>query len=101
MNLADVNTASSRDRLYLLVSSVHEGKMSVRDFCQQFETTYNLQLSKEALSEAEMRIFAELFDKVVWYSPFPLERQAIPHYLGEKEIMMAVNRAIANLAART
>lgn len=101
MNLADVNTTSSRDRLYLLMSGVHEGKMSVREFCQQFETTYNLQLSKEALSEAEKSIFAELFDKVVWYSPFPLERQTIRHYLGEDEIMTAVNGAMAKLAART
>lgn len=101
MSLTDVNTISSRERLYLLLSNVHEEKMSVRDFCQQFETTYNLQLSKAALSEAEKHIFSELFDKVVWYSPFPLERKSIPHYLGEEEILMAVNRAIGSLAART
>lgn len=52
-----------------------------------------MKLEKKELSEEEGEIFQALFDKVVWFSPFPEERQQISRYLDEQAILHAVGVA--------
>lgn len=84
---------SPRARLHRLIREVRSGALDTQSFCARFETTYNLELDRSTLTSAEAEAFAELFEKVVWYSPFPAERERMPHDLGEEDIAHAVERA--------
>ena len=86
-----------RFRLYRLLAEFRAHVIDTRTFCGEFETTYNLELEDGVLSPTENQAFAELFDRVVWYSPFPEERAKIPHDLGETEISAAVEQAVKRL----
>lgn len=99
MSSNDRNQSDPRTRLYILMERLREGATTVEEFCSQFEKTYNLDLDKAQLSDTESIAFSALFDKIVWYSPFPEERQKIPNYLDEKDILAAVNEAERTLAS--
>ena len=99
MTLQRQNPNDARMRLYALIELLKKGEMKIGDFCEQFETTYNLEVDKSELDPTESTAFSKLFDKVVWYSPFPDERAEIPSYLGEAEILQAVSDAEKALAA--
>ena len=86
-----------REELYRLVELFTTGKMGTQSFCDVFEETYNLKVDKGTLSKSEAAAFGGLFDKVVWYSPFPEEREQIPNYLGDREIAAAVHEAAKSL----
>ena len=85
--------ATAKRRLHDLIRRLKEKKLSVHAFCGQFEHTYNLELDKSELSKTEARAFQALFDKVVWYSPCEEERGEIPNYLGDEEILRAIQDA--------
>jgi hypothetical protein len=87
-----------RSKVYQLLTDLMRGRLSVLDFCDQFEVVYNLEVDRENLSVAERVALDELFKKVVWFSPFPEERAKIPNYLGEEQIMAAVEKAAVALA---
>lgn len=91
---------TSRERLYWLISLFKGGQLSTDAFCREFERSYNFELNKADLSPQEGSAFAALFDKVVWFSPFPEERARIPNYLGEEEIQAAADDAILALSHR-
>jgi hypothetical protein len=93
MRPSEANQASARRRLYDLLRLLEADSVTVDHFCTAFETIYNLELDKSELSTSEAAAFSDLFDRVVWYSPFPEERMRIPHYVGEKEILEAVRKA--------
>ena len=86
-----------RERLYWLINEYDHGHISTAVFCEEFERTYNLELKKEHLLEGERLAFKTLFDKVVFYSPIPEERDQIVNYLGDDEIREAVVDAVAEL----
>jgi hypothetical protein len=90
-------TESPRERLHRLIAEVRAGSLDTEAFCSRFETTYNLELDKTTLSNAEGEAFAALFDQVVWYSPFPDERTQIPNYRSEQDIARAVELAVQRL----
>ena len=76
------------------MESVLAETISIAQFCQLFEKIYNFELDTSTLSANEVSSLSELFDAVVWFSPYPEERLQIPHYLGEAEIIEAVKRAM-------
>jgi len=82
-----------RDKLYWLMDLLMADHHDAGTFCKEFERTYNFETDKAALSDAERVAFSELFAKVVRYSPFPDERQAVPTYQGGAEIREAVRVA--------
>ena len=86
-----------RQKLHELVRLVSTDAIQIDDFCRQFEALYNLQLDKKELDDVESTAFRALFDNVVWYSPFPAERQRIPNYLGEQEILVAARGTFQQL----
>ncbi len=67
------------------------------DFRIEYEDAFNFGLDKKAVSSYEFSVFQRLFDKVVWYSPFPEERLKIPNYIGEAEMEAAVAEARRDL----
>jgi hypothetical protein len=83
----------ARGRLRKLVELLLAGSVSVEHFCGAFETIYNLELDRSTLSAGEVSAFAAIFDRVVWYSPFPEERAKIQNYLGEDQIKEIVTKA--------
>ena len=86
-------TESPRERLHQFIAELRAGLLDTRSFCSRFETTYNLELDKQTLTPVEAEAFAELFEQVVWYSPFPDERAQIPNYRSEADIALAVEHA--------
>lgn len=82
-----------KQRLYLLIYRYLRGEIDTRDFCAQFETTFNLELDKATLSEKESVALGRLFDSVVWYSEYPRDREAYPGYRDETEIRAAAVKA--------
>ena len=45
------------------------------------------------MTSLEKIIFREMFEAVVWYSPFPEEVKSIPNYKGDSDIMQAAGEA--------
>jgi len=83
--------------LYALLRGVKGGDVSVFAFCENFERLYNFELDRKSLSEKEKGAFADLFNKVVWFSPYPEEREAVPHYLSEAEILHSIEVTLTSL----
>jgi hypothetical protein len=73
------------------------GEIEIPVFCVQFESSYNFHTEKAELTSLELNTFDELFEKVVWYSPYPDEREHVPSYLGEVEIETAIRHAASRL----
>ena len=88
-------------RLRGLISSYLSESISTEAFCGAFEQLYNMQIDKSKLSPRERTVFRALFDKIVWYSPFPDEQQQIPNYIGEEEVHRAVQHAASELRIST
>jgi len=86
--------------LHQLIKEFRDGKIECTIFCSEFERIYNFDVNKESFSEVEATAFGDLFEKVVWYSPYPKERAEIPHDLGENEIRRAANVAERSLHRR-
>ena len=83
-----------------LLRDVSSEKISVQYFCSHYERLFNFKLNKKLLSEYEKKIYNDLFDKVVWYSPFIEERRKIPNYLDESTIIDSVNKLLNLLNER-
>jgi 16S rRNA G527 N7-methylase RsmG len=94
-------TESVRDRLLGLITKFREMTLDAETFCSQFEHAYNMELDKKTLSLVESRAFAELFEQVIWFSPFTEERAKVPNYRGEAEIRAAAERAAQQLRAES
>jgi hypothetical protein len=90
-------TEPARLRLRRLLAEFISGGIDTETFCIQFEHTYNLELDKRTLLAAEAQAFSEVFEQVIWYSPYPEERERIPNYRGETEIREVALRAAAQL----
>lgn len=89
---------SARELIFRLLSLRIGDEISHEEFRSRFEQLFNLELEKDEVSSAEHDALAELFDCVVWYSPFVEERQSIPNYVGEDQVDAAVTRARAKLS---
>jgi hypothetical protein len=83
--------ADALHKLLDLITAAKSRALPIGEFCSRYETVFNLELDKSSLSDSELRPLAALFEKVVWFSPFPDERKRIPHYLGESEIAAALD----------
>jgi hypothetical protein len=88
---------SAKARLLQYLDLFLKGKMAVGTFCGNFEPVYNLELDKTALSSIEAKAFSDLFEIVVWYSPFKEEREKIKNYVGEEEVLAAAKAAFSML----
>ena len=88
-----------RAYLYHVLAEFREGRLDVQQFCSDVEHVHNFELNRSELTQKEALAFQELFEKVVWYSPYEEERRRIPNYLGEADIREAADRAAALLAA--
>jgi hypothetical protein len=84
---------TARRRLRRLLAEYQSGALNTETFCIQFEHTYNMELDKKTLSASEALAFSDLFERVIWYSPFAEERANVPNYRGDAEIREAVERA--------
>lgn len=78
------------ESLHALLRGVKRGDVSVLAFCENFERLYNFELDRKSLSEKQKGAFADLFNKVVWFSPYSKEREVVPYYLSEAEILHSV-----------
>lgn len=86
-------TETARLRLRRLLAEFQNGTLDTETFCIQFEHTYNMELDKKTLLPSEAQAFGDLFEQVIWYSPYPEERAKVQNYRGEAEIREAAERA--------
>lgn len=93
--MSDLNTPY--DRLKRLTELLLEQQMDVSTFCEQFESIFNFELERDQVSPEKWEACEELFNKVVYYSPFPEERENIPHDLSEQDIIEAAKVAWSKL----
>jgi hypothetical protein len=87
-------------RLRTLISQAIEAKITIPEFCAQFEVLFNLELEKSELPNSEIAALSDLFEVVIWYSPFADEREQIPNYVDEKSVLAAAAKAAAKLQIR-
>ncbi|RVU42815.1 hypothetical protein EA187_15000 [Lujinxingia sediminis] len=80
-----------------LMEAVLSENISVERFRGQYENFWNFELETDNLSTIECKVFEEVFDVVVWYSPFPEERAQIPNYVDEATVLRAVEDALSKL----
>jgi hypothetical protein len=81
-----------------LIDDLVENNISVLDFCDKFERIYNIDIDKSKISSNELKIYASIFEKVIWYSPLKNEREVISNYKDENEIISAVADAATKLS---
>lgn len=68
---------------------LHEGRLDVEEFCRCFENIWNFEVDRLNLAD-DLRLNLEnLFDEVVWFSPFPREEWGYPGYRDETDIRNA------------
>lgn len=96
-----MTSSDAKGRLYRLLVAFRERRLDTVKFCDQFERTFNLELDKTSLTPDEAESFGALFEKVIWYSPYPEERAQISNYLGESEIRSAADTAADRLPFRS
>jgi hypothetical protein len=89
--------AQARSQLLKLLTLQLGKDIAHDDFRIQFEDIFNFGLDRKSATEHEFRVFQRLFEKVVWYSPFPKERAEIPNYIDEAEMEEAVAEARRSL----
>jgi hypothetical protein len=90
---------TARHRLRRLLAEFRAGTLDTGSFCSQFEHTYNMELDKRTLTANEAAAFGPLFEEVIWYSPFPEERERIPNYRSEADIRQAAEVAARHIGA--
>lgn len=83
--------------LHKLLADYLGGSIDTALFCENFEQAYNFDVDRRELTAKEGAAFQRLFDEVVYFSPFPEERAAIPHYRSEKQIRQAAVATQAQL----
>ena len=83
--------------LHTLLADYLGGRIDTPLFCENFEQAYNLDVDRRELTTEEGAAFQRLFDEVVYFSPFPEERAAIPHYRSEEQIRQAAVATKAQL----
>lgn len=78
---------SAKTRLFQYIDSLLKGDVDISAFVSSYEHIYNFELERSSLSEAEAKALDRLFEKVVWYSPFPEERKTIANYIDEAAVI--------------
>jgi hypothetical protein len=87
-------------QLVELIFSELPGDAAATDrFRETYEQLFTFELDRSTLSEDELTALKRLFDIVVWYSPFEDERNDIPHYKSEGDVVAAILRARESLGA--
>ena len=79
--------------LHKLLSDYLTGSLDTALFCDNFETAFNFDVNRHELTPTEETVFGQLFDQVIYYSPFPQERAQIPNYRSEEQIIQAAREA--------
>ena len=86
------NYTSNRGRV--LVRQLLKGEIEVVEFCDAFENWWNFLVEKSDVNAALHDAYDQLFNIVVWYSPFPEEKEQIINYKSEEEVMEAARKFI-------
>lgn len=90
----------SEDVSSKLISLLHRAinrEISVVDFCDLFGVAFNIDNDKINLSDFELMVFSDLFNEIVWYSPYQDERMSIKNYIDEAAVLKAINNAVSRL----
>jgi hypothetical protein len=91
---SDDDRMNARDRLIKLLQEFSAQVLSVTQFCEAYERAYNLEINKSELTPAERATFQQLFDEVVYYSPYEDDRVNYPGYRDDGQIRHAAARAM-------
>lgn len=89
------NIVCVQQAITALIAGVVAGSLGVEEFCRQFGILYNRDNDPSGFEPRFRAICEPLFDVVVWYSPFPDERAAIPNYRDESDILAAAQKAFS------
>lgn len=92
-----MDKTKEKDQLYYAMKLFLKGEYPVKDFCSNFERIFNLELDKKILSDKELSVFKELFDKVAHFNEFPEDRNKWPGFTNENDIQLAVKEAAKKL----
>lgn len=83
--------------LHKLLADYLGGDLDTPLFCSNFEQALNFDVERRELTPNEEAAFERLFNEVIYFSPFPDERAAIPNYRSEAQIRQAAEAADAAL----
>jgi len=82
-----------------LIEAVQTGLITVGEFSSSIEREWNFGNERATLSEAQKAAIQQMFDVVVYYSPYPNERARIPIYRDEKDVLHAAQACRALIEA--
>ena len=89
---------TAREIAVELMDKLLSGELIVRDFCARYEQLYNFDWPNRR-GEVQAELFGNLFEVVVWYSPYPEEREVVPNYKNEAEVISLVQSVRSQVAA--
>lgn len=85
------------DALRITLATFLDGKLTTQAFCDRYEMEFNTPDQVDWASSLEANVFQDLFDIVVWYSPFDEDRRRFSGYVGESQILSAAKTAAERL----
>ena len=81
------------ERAQQLMDEYLAEKIDVQRFCSAYEQMWNFDEDRAALSAADLAVFEKLLDMTAWYTPVAEDRQTVPRYKDEAEVLNAVHAA--------
>ncbi len=75
--------------LHKLLADYLLGKIDTGLFCSNFESAWNFDVERQTLTEVEYAAFSQVFDAVVWWTPFEKDRAEYPGFRNDEEIRQA------------
>jgi len=86
----------NRKRLINLIKPFLEGQLSAEEFSTRYEHAYNFDIDKTSLGE-HSQVFKEIFDLIVWYSPYA-DEESNPSYKNDEEVFNYVREKVEKLS---
>lgn len=85
----------NQKRLFDLIKPFLANQISAEEFSSKYEHSYNFEIDKTSLGE-HAQIFKEIFDLVVWHSPYA-DEESNPSYKNDEEVFSYVREKVAKL----
>ena len=79
--------ADFKTQALLLIDSVRSGEIDVTTFCERYETLWNFERKLQELNDKDSELLEALFDIAAAYSPNLEERDRIPRYKSERDVL--------------
>lgn len=88
---------TNKEQLLYLIEYYHNGEYRVNDFTSQFEKIYESTITTSELSDFEDKLLKQIWDIVIYFSPYPEDRSVWKGFTSEEAVRKKVNEIYPKL----